>query len=192
MSVAADGFRLGQAILAPGAEQAIAGQLMRWRNRYPLGEDVLDVGAGSRSWLHLAGVRPIILDRAPWAVAQQALEGCRGVVGDACALPFHDAAFDTVWSFGLLHHLSDRMAGCAIGEMLRVTRKGGHVAIFDGVKPVRGKPIARLIRGIDRGRWMRAEPDLRRLLNPFAEWAVERIRYAATGLEAVVCTALRD
>jgi SAM-dependent methyltransferase len=47
--------------------------------------------------------------------------------GDASALPFPRAAFDTVVAAEILEHLPDD--GGALGEIARVLRRGGHLAL---------------------------------------------------------------
>lgn len=48
--------------------------------------------------------------------------------GDALHLPFADASFDFVWSWGVLHHASDTAA--ALREARRVLRPGGEIAVM--------------------------------------------------------------
>jgi len=48
-------------------------------------------------------------------------------IGDVCALPFDDDAFDLTCSFKVLAHVQDAKA--AIGEAARVTRPGGHLVL---------------------------------------------------------------
>jgi SAM-dependent methyltransferase len=50
-------------------------------------------------------------------------------VADACALPFADGAFDGVRSERLLMHVPE--VARALAEMVRVTRPGGRVSVFD-------------------------------------------------------------
>jgi ubiquinone/menaquinone biosynthesis C-methylase UbiE len=50
-------------------------------------------------------------------------------VGRVQALPFPDATFDVCRAARLLEHLPD--AGRALAEMVRVTRNGGRVVVFD-------------------------------------------------------------
>ena len=50
-------------------------------------------------------------------------------VGQVQALPFPDATFDVCRAARLLEHLPD--AGRALTEMVRVTRQGGRVVVFD-------------------------------------------------------------
>jgi len=47
---------------------------------------------------------------------------------DAESLPFPDASFDFVWSWGVIHHSSD--TGRVIAEIARVLRPGGRLAFM--------------------------------------------------------------
>lgn len=58
----------------------------------------------------------------------------RIVRGDAAALPFRDATFDTVACFTMLHHLPNRAAqDRAMAEFARVLRPGGTLAGTDSL-----------------------------------------------------------
>ena len=48
---------------------------------------------------------------------------------DACALPFEDEIFDAVFSFNVLHEVSDPV--CMLNEAYRVTKRGGLFCIRD-------------------------------------------------------------
>lgn len=102
--------------------------------------DVLDVGCGTGALLdgiegarkgnggpRLAGVD---LSYGMLAVARGKLSR-RGalVVADAAGLPFPPARFDLVVSSSALHHWSEPLG--ALGEMARVLRPAGRVAITD-------------------------------------------------------------
>jgi ubiquinone/menaquinone biosynthesis C-methylase UbiE len=107
------------------------------------GERVLEVGCGSGVVLRDVARRvapggvAIGLDPSPamLAVARELAEqhGLADVVelreGDARALPFGDAQFDVVLAVTTLLHVPDGER--AIPEMVRVTRPGGRVAVFD-------------------------------------------------------------
>ena len=75
--------------------------------------ELLDLGARR---LHDAGARNVLLQR-----------------GDAADLPFVDESFDVVVCRVSLHHFDD-VAG-SLGEMARVCRPGGRVAIDELVPP---------------------------------------------------------
>jgi ubiquinone/menaquinone biosynthesis C-methylase UbiE len=68
---------------------------------------------------------PLFLDRA-----RALAEDVTFVVGDARALAFPDAAFDTVVFHTSLCHVPD--AEQALAEACRVLRPGGRLAVFDG------------------------------------------------------------
>jgi SAM-dependent methyltransferase len=52
-------------------------------------------------------------------------EGGQGVVADMEFLPFKDRTFDTVYGFGILHHLGNIMKG--VSEATRVLKEGGYI-----------------------------------------------------------------
>lgn len=101
------------------------------------GLDVLEIGVGMGAdfarWAG-AGARAVGVDLTERAVAitskrlaQQKLQGDVRVA-DAEALPFGDASFDLVWSWGVLHHTPDTTA--AIAEACRVLRPGGRLKVM--------------------------------------------------------------
>jgi len=115
---------------APGAAEFIA------RLGLAQGERVLDVACGTGN-LALpaarAGALTTGIDIAPNLIAQAtesaAAEGLavRFEVGDAEALPYADASFDTVVSmFGVMFAARPERAAA---ELLRVTRPGGRIAL---------------------------------------------------------------
>jgi SAM-dependent methyltransferase len=99
---------------------------------------VLEVGVGMGADHHQwARARPRSLtgiDLTPVAVEytgrRLALDGLesRLMIGDAENLPFPDASFDLVYSWGVLHHTPD--TGRAISEVCRVLRPGGTARIM--------------------------------------------------------------
>lgn len=108
--------------------------------RFPTGAglDVLEVGVGmGTDHLEWAKAKPRQLrgvDLSPKSVAytearlRQAGFQPDVQVADAEALPFPDASFDLVYSFGVLHHTPNTAA--AIGEVHRVLRPGGRARIM--------------------------------------------------------------
>ncbi|MDX3456533.1 methyltransferase domain-containing protein [Streptomyces sp. ME02-8801-2C] len=105
------------------------------------GDRVIDVGSGTGSQtLALAtAVGPsgdalgIEANPALRAVAEQraaaAGSPARFLGGDALALPMPDATVDVVWCERVLQHLSE--PDKAVGEIARVLRPGGRVALVD-------------------------------------------------------------
>jgi len=104
--------------------------------RLPPGEgrSLLDVGSNWGRWTIAAarkGYRATGIDPALGAVeaayrvsAELGVEA-EFVVGDGRHLPFPDASFDTVFSYGVLQHFSEEDALAAIRELGRVVRPGG-------------------------------------------------------------------
>ncbi len=101
------------------------------------GKDVLEVGIGLASdFVRFvragAAATGIDLTEAAVAAARERLaqEGLEAevLVADAESLPFEDASFDVVYSYGVLHHTPDTAA--AVREVHRVLRPGGEVRIM--------------------------------------------------------------
>lgn len=173
-------------VLAPGADVVLLAMLRDWLAGVPRHGRVLDVGAGARSRVAAAGHRVVAVDTDLRSAAANAA----GVAATAAALPFADGTFDAVASLGVLHHVSDADARATVREMLRVTRTGGRIALFDSVlpEPPWRHPLAWAIRRADRGRFVRRATALRALLPDAHRWYVTRLTYARTGLEGLWCT----
>lgn len=102
------------------------------------GRDVLEIGVGmGADHLEWARAQPRSLagcDLTPHAVeltrARLALHGLRSrlLVTDARRLPFRDASFDLVYSWGVIHHSPDTPA--AVREIRRVLRPGGRARVM--------------------------------------------------------------
>ena len=133
------------------------------------------------------------LDFSRRYMREYARSGRRAVVGSADALPFPAQSFDSVWTIGLLHHLPDSAAAQTIGEMVRVCRPGGVVVVVDAVLPLSAwrRPLAYLLRRLDRGRFVRAEEPLQSMLAagiPFLK-KVRRVTFSLNGMELLTCWA---
>jgi ubiquinone/menaquinone biosynthesis C-methylase UbiE len=102
-------------------------------------ETLLDLGSGPGAMARAAGPfvkRVVLCDLSPAMLRVAATEARRSerlvparVAGDACALPFRDRSFDLV----ACRHAA-RLFGSseqAAGEMARVLRRGGRVAVCD-------------------------------------------------------------
>jgi arsenite methyltransferase len=103
------------------------------------GDLVLDAGCGSGSYLPFIRSRvgtagPIFaVDFAGdniEAVAQR-LPDVRTSLGSVLSLPFGSGVFDGVWCANVLQYFDDVEVLAAIGEMARVVKPGGTVAVKD-------------------------------------------------------------
>lgn len=101
------------------------------------GKDVLEIGSGTGVHARLlaaAGARLSAVDLTPTAVEltrrRLELAGLSGDVREADAehLPYDDASFDFVWSWGVIHHSehTDRV----VDEIARVLRPGGRLSLM--------------------------------------------------------------
>ena len=95
------------------------------------GLDVLEVGCGTGRFseqMVKMGANLTVLDIGTNLVRKVSSRlSCKGVVADACNLPFEDNSFALVVSSECIEH-TDNPIG-AIREMCRVCRKGGSVCI---------------------------------------------------------------
>jgi ubiquinone/menaquinone biosynthesis C-methylase UbiE len=105
------------------------------------GNRILDVGCGeglaevSIGHLHISQVRQVGIDliesKAVAARHEAAAHNLRAsfAAGDAVRLPFAADVFDAVYCVAVLQHVPDLDA--AIGEMARVTRRGGRIVAVE-------------------------------------------------------------
>jgi SAM-dependent methyltransferase len=105
-------------------------------------KDVLEVGCGMgthASLLARAGARLTAIDLTEQAVEMTKrrfeLFNLQGQIerADAEHLPFRDASFDMVWSWGVIHH-SHSMEQC-LSEISRVLRVGGRLLLMVYYRP---------------------------------------------------------
>jgi ubiquinone/menaquinone biosynthesis C-methylase UbiE len=101
------------------------------------GKDALEVGCGTGVHARLlaeAGANVSAVDLTPTAVdltrRRLDLHGLAADVREADAehLPFEDASFDFVWSWGVVHHSEHTER--VLGEIARVLRPGGRIALM--------------------------------------------------------------
>ncbi len=184
-------YKLSQLIFAPGAQTLLNHRLGKLTTSLPRAKTLLDVGCGPSSWLWNANLSPVGLDISHESSRAFLNKGGAAITGSATMLPFHDNVFDGVWCIGVLHHLQDEEARQAIQEMLRVCQRGGYIVIQDAVLPISRllRPIAALVRSIDRGRNMRSQQELLALLPQHHTWEVHRFTYTLNGLEMLECVA---
>ena len=108
--------------------------------RFAANREVLEIGCGTGLVLQRLGAfarsaRGIDLSPGMLELARQ--RGLDVVEGSATALPFPDESFDVTCSFKVLAHIPD--IELALGEMARVTRRGGTIiAEFYNPNSLRG------------------------------------------------------
>lgn len=72
---------------------------------------------------------PAMIDQAKKLQAEKGLTNLEWRIGDVSNLPFADSSFSVVFTRFSFHHLLDPAR--ALGEMVRVCRPGGRVAVVD-------------------------------------------------------------
>lgn len=141
---------------------------------------LLEVGCGEGGNLELipagpAGAVGVDFSRGKVEWALRHLRGARFVCADAGRLPFRDGSFDVILCRDVLHHVTEKRA--VVGEMLRVCRTSGRIAI---IEPNGRSPIMFLLgllipaeRDLTRNCLARLDPllDRRQVTEPRVIWA---------------------
>lgn len=99
---------------------------------------VLDIGCGDGRFLPSGGVG-VDLDAARLRSARE--RSALLVRGDALALPFRDAAFDTAYAIRMLNDTGD--VGRALAEAARVLRPTGMLLVFTRARLAEGDRLDR-------------------------------------------------
>ena len=144
------------------------------------GKDVLEVGCGTGVHARLlaqAGARVTAVDLTPTAVEltrrRLELAGLEADVreADAESLPFADASFDFVWSWGVVHHSENTER--VLAEIARVLKPGGRIALMVYHRSSITFWIDYVLnRGVVRGGLLRESPD--ELANRWSDGVIAR------------------
>lgn len=161
------------------------------------GKDVLEIGCGTGVHARLlaaAGARLAAVDLTPTAVdltrRRLALAGLEADVreADAESLPFDDASFDFVWSWGVIHHSESTER--VVAEIARVLRPGGRLALMVYHRTsITFWLNYVLYRGVVRGGLRRETPD--ELANRWSDGVIAR-HYTRRGLAAMLAPSFDD
>ncbi|MCA9398888.1 MAG: methyltransferase domain-containing protein [Candidatus Omnitrophica bacterium] len=189
-------FNVSQAVLAPGTDYFLK---QHYRKVFrDSGGLVLDVGCGPKPFTPNPdqGIMVGVDMSVPYAREYAQHRARRGVAAMSERLPFKDNIFDETRCFGLLHHLNEQQAIVSLRELVRCTRPGGRIIVFDSVWPDVAilRPLPWLSHRFDRGRWMLTEKELVKLLNKAYpdKWTYYRFTYTFYGHEALILTAVKE
>jgi SAM-dependent methyltransferase len=151
------------------------------------GKDVLEIGCGTGVHARLlaeAGAHVTAVDLTPTAIEltrkRLELHGLTAGVREADAehLPFADASFDFVWSWGVIHHSESTDA--VVRELARVLRPGGMLALMVYHRTSLTYWVQyQLIRGVFGLRLLRERPD--EIANRYSDGVIAR-HYTRHGL----------
>jgi SAM-dependent methyltransferase len=110
---------------------------VRYIRQHAPAATAIDVGAGTgvlAERLADAGLDVVALDPFPGMLEQlrRRRPGTRTVVAHGEAIPFPDDSFDLAYSVAVMHHIADPgKVRRTLAEMVRVTRPGGRIVIWD-------------------------------------------------------------
>ena len=128
----------------------------------------LDVGCGTGVYLDVLEGRCIGTDVNVRYMTFLGRRRKRVFASDATRLGVRSGVIDFVFCISVLHHLDDRRARMMLKEMWRVCKRGGRVFILDAVyPPSRMDVLGRLLRRLDRGRYMRERDAFKVMLGEF-------------------------
>ena len=110
---------------------------VRYIRQHAPAATAIDVGAGTgilAERLADTGMEVVALDPFPGMLEQlrRRRPGMQTVVAHGEAIPFPDGSFDLAYSVAVMHHIADPdKVRRTLAEMVRVTRPGGHILIWD-------------------------------------------------------------
>jgi SAM-dependent methyltransferase len=112
------------------------------KSHLPPAGRVLDAGCGVGRWFWLiAPGRALVgMDFSP-ALLERARANQQGVevmLGDVREIPAADASFDAVYTVKVLQCLEDEDRPTAVAELVRITREGGVVVLFEKTRGADG------------------------------------------------------
>lgn len=134
------------------------------------GERILDVGCGVGACVPVLprDISYVGIDvSAAYINTARAKYGERGtfICADVSSIdPEQLGKFDRAFSFGVLHHLSDAVAGHAVNLVRNIVRQGGLFVTLDPCYASGQSAIARFLIDHDRGEYVRDQAGFERLV----------------------------
>ncbi len=134
-----------QHLLFQPAYRMFMEELWRWRREDPAPFDLLDIGAGTGTWVAMVAGSPLptrrvvgldyarqMCDVAQGKAREVGADWPRFINADSEHLPFSDASFDAVTCSNSFHHYPHQAA--TVREMRRILRPGGRLLLIDGFR----------------------------------------------------------
>lgn len=120
-------------------------------------DSVLELGCGTGLWTVTQCRNYVRTDINDSYFPPTAASNTEYRIADAADLSeFADGSFELVYSVGLYHHLPEQAVVASLRESARVLRPGGRIVVGDAILPkVWHRPLAWIVRKLDRGQWVR-------------------------------------
>jgi SAM-dependent methyltransferase len=124
-------------VFPPHVQEHYLQRRVRYIRQHAPAATAIDVGAGTgilAERLADAGMDVVALDPFPGMLEQlrRRRPGVQTVVAHGEAIPFPDNNFDLAYSVAVMHHIADPgKVRRTLAEMVRVTRPGGRIVIWD-------------------------------------------------------------
>lgn len=125
--------RVGSKLAAYGDLQRLVHGMLKKNYRIEQNTRVLEVGCGSGPVAGiLTGFTQMVygVDISQAAVVLTGRKGVKTAVAHAMKLPFRDNSFDLVFTTGVVDLFDDSQSATILGEIVRVTAKGGRIVVI--------------------------------------------------------------
>lgn len=146
----------------------------RWLPIAP-GTRILDIGCGPG---HILKYLPQDIDYTGFDTSESYIDQASKEYGlrakfvcgmfDASAVAEHGTA-DVIMLNGVLHHMSDEIAGATLGSIKQALAPAGRLFTLDGCYVDQQNWVAKNLLHLDRGEYVRTEEAYARLLEPYFE-----------------------
>jgi SAM-dependent methyltransferase len=171
-------YELSQKNILTAGMRRIVLALLRREGADGPGGRVVEVGCGTGLYLTAVGPRVIGTDMSVSYARFLKDRGYRVFASDARALALQNGSASFLYCINVLHHLDDEAVRAVLGEMWRACRPGGTLVVVDIVQPPRrGNRLGRLLRWVDRGKYVRQGGQFKALVQAWAAAVTEEVAF---------------